>query len=276
MNTPLRLALALALAAPVGAALHVAPNAHAQSNAAPQAQRGWLGVHLSPSKSADVDGVLVRRSVPGSPADSAGLRRNDVIYSVDGVRVRSPEEIIAQIGGRSAGDRVLLELRGPNPRETSIALSAAPSDLNDIPRRMIGRALPTTEAQSLETGRLETVNPADGKVRVVELWATWCGPCRTVQPEIQRFVESMDAETFEFVAVASEDAGTVRRYLESRPVTYRVLADPEDELSATYWTTSTPTFILVDRAGQVVEHKSGIQGLRLLLERARALATAPR
>lgn len=260
----------------MGAALPVAPTAHAQSNAAPQAQRGWLGVHLAPSKGAEVDGVLVRRSVPGSPADNAGLKRDDVIYSVDGARVRSAEEIVAKIGGLSAGTRVLLELRGPNPRELSIALTAAPNDLRDIAQRLIGRALPSTEALSLETGRLETVNPIDGKVRIVELWATWCGPCRTVQPQIQRFVESMDAERFEFVAVASEDAGTVRRYLESRPVTYRVLADPEDELSSIYWATATPTFILIDRTGKAIEHQSGIQGLQALLERARALADAPR
>lgn len=248
---------------------------HAQS--APeeiQSTKGWLGVHLSTANDPSLGGVLVRRSIPASPADNAGLVRGDIILQVDGVPVRTADEMIRLVGQKTTGARILLDVNGPNPRQVTAVLSVHPGDLRQIGRRLIGQPAPASEALNLQSGMQERVNPVDGKVRIVELWATWCGPCRTVQPKLTRQVESMDEAHFEFVAVASEDPGTVLRYIRSNPVNYRVLADPDEEVGSLFWTSSTPTFILIDAKGRVVRYSSGISDVDQLFEEARQLVEA--
>ncbi|MCS7233336.1 MAG: DegQ family serine endoprotease [Synergistetes bacterium] len=77
-------------------------------------KRGWLGVYLqamTPSLAKgfglkEAKGVIIARIVPGSPAEKYGLRRGDVILSVDGKEVNSPAELQIAIRSRKAGEKV--------------------------------------------------------------------------------------------------------------------------------------------------------------------------
>lgn len=270
----LRIAALLTL----GLSTPLLPSFEAQAQPAPaeaQAQKGWLGVQLSTASNPSLNGVLVRRSIPASPAEDAGLVRGDIVQLVDGQPVRTADEMIRLLGQKVSGARVLLDISGPNPRQVPVVLAVHPGDTRQLGQRMIGRPIPHGEAINLKSGKLEAVTPADGKVRIVELWATWCGPCRTVQPTLGRLVDSMDPQRFEFVGVASEDAATVNRYLERNPVSYRVLADPEEDVSSLYWSVSTPTFLLIDAKGRVVRHRSGTGAVTELFNEARRLIESP-
>jgi len=76
--------------------------------------RPWMGISLeavSPSAMRqlglpDLNGVLVADVLPGGPADQAGLRPNDVIRRFDNRRVRTTQDLLAEIMGRQPGDRV--------------------------------------------------------------------------------------------------------------------------------------------------------------------------
>lgn len=268
--SPLPLAALLSL----GLSLQPLATSDAHAQPAPQeapAQKGWLGVQLSTKNSASQGGVLVRRSIPASPAEAAGLVGGDIVQQVDGISVRTADEMIRLLGTKASGTEVLLDIVGPRPRQVRITLSVHPGDLGHMGARMIGRQVPQAQALNLRSGRPEAVTPSDGKVRIVEIWATWCGPCRSIKPTIGRLVDTMDSERFEFVGVASEDAATVNRFLAKHPANYRVLADPDEDVSSLYWTTSTPSFLLIDQQGNVVEHMSGIQAVPRLFEDARRL-----
>ena len=237
----------------------------------PQSQRGWLGVHMGPTPAENNQGVPVLRSIPDSPADSAGLVRGDIIQAINGAPVRTADALIRALAGATAGSVVTVDLVGPNPRRVDITLDPHPGGRVDFGRRMIGRPLPLMEAGNLETGEREALFAVDGKVRIIELWATWCGPCRAAMPQISRLVSSMDKDRFEFVSVASEDRLTVQAFMKSRSVPYRVLFDEEEEVVAEYWATATPTFILVDQAGTVVEYVQGADRVSQLFQQAQEL-----
>ncbi|WP_410536638.1 trypsin-like peptidase domain-containing protein [Streptomyces sp. KL2] len=64
--------------------------------------------------------------VPGGPADTAGIEEGDVITEVDGVRVRSGEELIVRIRARRPGDRLELTVeRGGGRRSVEVVLGSA-------------------------------------------------------------------------------------------------------------------------------------------------------
>lgn len=236
--------------------------------------KGWLGVQMERRNTTDVVGVAIQRAVPGSPAEAAKLQRGDVIQRVNAHDVRTPADLSQQIAKVRAGETVVLDIGGKNARSVTVTLTAPPQNPADLAGQLIGRPAPSTHALNATSGSKEAVTPRDGKVRIVELWATWCGPCRIIQPLVSRQVDSMDSERFEFVGVAEDDTAAVRKYLARYPANYRVLIDPENHVGDAYWSTATPTFVLIGADGKIVAHRSGIDGVDALFEQARALVRA--
>jgi Do/DeqQ family serine protease len=98
-------------------------------------RRAWLGVQINPITPEDqevyslpaVAGVHVQEATEGGPAAGAGLRQGDVIYSVDGTVVYSPNGLQNLIAQKRPGDRVTLQVyRNGSPRDIDIRLREAP------------------------------------------------------------------------------------------------------------------------------------------------------
>ena len=79
---------------------------------------GWLGVAISEVTDDDVDrlklrearGLLVRRVMPGEPADQGGVRADDVIISIDGLRLETPRDLQRVVSSTPVGKRVRVAL----------------------------------------------------------------------------------------------------------------------------------------------------------------------
>lgn len=262
-----RSSIALALALPA----FLATDALAQP--APQAasvRPGWLGVALDRNRP-EVPGAHIARPIPDTPAAAAGIVRGDVITAVNGDEVVTAAELIDAVSDIPAGNAISLTLGGENPRTVDIVLIERPEDVSSLGRRLIGSALPPMQATSVASGQNEEVAPDDGRVRLIEMWATWCGPCRTAAPTLAAFVDGVPSETFELVTVSSEDRATVADYGERSPLPGRSLVDPSETVEGNLWITSTPTYVLLDRSGEVVAYETGLAGLRRALEQARTL-----
>jgi serine protease Do len=99
-------------------------------------KRGFLGVtpqeldrNFQESLGAKT-GVVVGDLTSGQAADKAGVKRLDVITAVDGQKIASPDELVAAISGRRAGDTVRLSiLRDGKPKEIPVVLG----DRKDLP-----------------------------------------------------------------------------------------------------------------------------------------------
>jgi thiol-disulfide isomerase/thioredoxin len=89
-----------------------------------------------------------------------------------------------------------------------------------------------------------------GKVLFLNLWATWCGPCRMEMPSIQRLYDSMKDEVT-FVLVSNEAPDDVRSFMETEGYTmpaYTSDDTPPDVLS----TRGIPTTFIVSPQGEIV------------------------
>ena len=78
-------------------------------------ERGYLGVETSDATGAA--GAEVQNVVPGGPAERAGVQPGDVIKSVDGKPVSSPEDVAAAVSGRAPGDDIEIEVERGGSRE---------------------------------------------------------------------------------------------------------------------------------------------------------------
>lgn len=96
-----------------------------------------------------------------------------------------------------------------------------------------------------------------GKIVVVNFWATWCGPCRAMEPHFERVAAQFQgiADVLFLAADCDEDETLVPPYLEEeKPRTTVVFADGLDRLLAV---NSFPTLVVLDRAGKIAYRADG-------------------
>ena len=120
----------------------------------------------------------------------------------------------------------------------------------------------------------DTVSLSDyaGKVVLVNIWATWCEPCRREMPSMQRLYESLKAggggDDFEILAVSIDrplglrDAsgmigGDLRAFAEQFGLTFPILHDPTGDIRYTYQTVAVPESFLIGRDGLIYKKVAG-------------------
>jgi peroxiredoxin len=109
-----------------------------------------------------------------------------------------------------------------------------------------GFALQTRDGKTMSLDELE------GKVVMVNFWATWCVPCRQEMPHLQALYERYSSLGFELLAVNVEDNPEgARKWLAETPVTFPVLFDSKNDVSKLYKVTAMPSTVLIGRDGNM-------------------------
>ena len=110
--------------------------------------------------------------------------------------------------------------------------------------------MPAYGARSLDGDSVE-FNQFRGKPLLVNLWATWCGPCRVEMPEIQELYERY-GDLVRVVGVSLDSRGSeaqVRRFVEDIGVTFGILLDPDERVVRQFKTIGVPATFLIDAEG---------------------------
>ncbi|MDA2937561.1 TlpA family protein disulfide reductase [Acidobacteria bacterium AH-259-A15] len=95
------------------------------------------------------------------------------------------------------------------------------------------------------------------KVLFLNVWATWCGPCRVEMPSMASLYEELYDEGLTMVAVSEEDTQTVRQYLQEQPYPFTILLDTENILSQRFEIYALPTTFIVDNQGRLALRHAG-------------------
>lgn len=91
-----------------------------------------------------------------------------------------------------------------------------------------------------------------GRVVVVNFWATWCEPCIAEMPSLQRLRERLRGKPFEVLAVNyAESPEKVKAFLRKSGIDLPVLLDPGKEAADAWSAKGLPMTFVVDRAGKV-------------------------
>jgi len=110
-------------------------------------------------------------------------------------------------------------------------------------------------------GKQRRLSEWDGKLVLVNFWASWCGPCREEMPLLDSARRRLGAQGFEVVGIAIDDAQAVQDFLKDSPVRYPILLADEngDDPSLRFGDTRSvlPYSVLIGRDGRLVAQRAG-------------------
>ena len=110
------------------------------------------------------------------------------------------------------------------------------------------------------TGALHSLADSNGKIRVVNFWATWCFPCREEMPTLDALQKALGGEDFEVLAIATgfNHQEGIDSFLSQAGVTsLPVLLDPDSSLGAEFGALGLPLTLILNRDGQEIARLIG-------------------
>ncbi len=122
-----------------------------------------------------------------------------------------------------------------------------------IPSPRVGFPAPDFTLQTLD-GEMMSLSDTRGQVVVVNIWATWCGPCRAEMPAIQNLHIAESQRGLVIMAVNStvqDNTATVRSFATELGLTFPILFDTDGAVTHSYRVQALPTTFVVDRQGVI-------------------------
>ena len=177
--------------------------------------------------------------------------------------------LVAAIAG-ALGVIAGLVVNGPGPllrtevgqRALQSAMDAsAPKPPADLPVARRGEAVPTIRLPALDGATVELPAAYAGRPVLVNLWASWCGPCIEEMPELDRYAASQGANGTQVVGIALDDAAAVEAFLNRVPVRYPILLDEAGPRDAAVQLGNPkgvlPYTALISADGRLIKQKIG-------------------
>jgi len=108
-----------------------------------------------------------------------------------------------------------------------------------------GDQAPNVVGQDLD-GKPHALFDVKGKIVLVNFWASWCGPCLTEMPALQKLYTTLKSEGLEIVGVAVDDtADTIREYRDKFALTFPIILDTNGDSRRGYGLKGLPeSFVL--------------------------------
>jgi cytochrome c biogenesis protein CcmG/thiol:disulfide interchange protein DsbE len=131
----------------------------------------------------------------------------------------------------------------------------------------VGSEMPSYAAPTV-AGPVLSLDSLRGQVVVLNVWATWCAPCRYEMPSLQRLYEALGSSGLEVVAVSVDEAplvaepldavrGLVASFAAEYGLTFPVLLDPQGRVEETFAVSGLPTTFVIGRDGRIREKVIG-------------------
>ncbi len=123
------------------------------------------------------------------------------------------------------------------------------------------KPLPAFSFYNIKKARQESLNDYRGKLILVNIWATWCGPCRREMPDLNRLYVEYHIKGLEVLAISDENINTINKYLSEHSFEF-VTGNFMQINSPLAQIGTRPVSFLVDQKGNVIDVLVGSRGYK--------------
>src|SRR5947209_8558651 len=116
----------------------------------------------------------------------------------------------------------------------------------------VGTKAPAFKATDVRSGATRGLADYRGQVVLLNVWATWCEPCKIEMPSMEELYRAYGPKGVHIVAVSIDNPGTedsIRAYAKGLGLTFDILHDPSHAIENAYQTTGYPESFVIDRSG---------------------------
>lgn len=144
-----------------------------------------------------------------------------------------------------------------------------PPSVDDDDTAIAPGPLPSLEAvKPLVQGDTPLSAQVSGKVVVIDLWATWCAPCRESMPKVARLAEAYAGTDLVVVGIhVGPSAQGAARFAEEAAIRYPMHIDPDYTFTDAVGGRSVPLLLVVDRDGTIVHRTHELDAETLAIVR---------
>ncbi|HUK20427.1 MAG TPA: TlpA disulfide reductase family protein [Gemmatimonadales bacterium] len=124
-----------------------------------------------------------------------------------------------------------------------------------------GSTLPDFQVTNARTSRPASLADYRGKVLLVNVWATWCDPCRLEMPSMEKLSQHLAGTDFRVVAISVDKDGpdVVMKFVHDLGLHFDILQDRTGAIQTTLQTTGVPESYVVDREGTIIKKVIGAE-----------------
>lgn len=115
-------------------------------------------------------------------------------------------------------------------------------------------------------GKSWTLQQLQGKVVLVNFWATWCPPCRKEMPDLEKLYRRFAPQGLLILAISDEGEGKVRPYIERGKYSYPILLDPGRKVNERFHIEGIPKSLVYDRAGKLAAQSPDMRTMGQFLQ----------
>jgi len=120
------------------------------------------------------------------------------------------------------------------------------------------------------SGKQHSFSEWEGKIRVINFWATWCPPCRKEIPGFIALQQEYAAKGVVIIGIAIDDGEAVADYLKETKINYPVLMGTDDGIALARQlgngVDAVPFTVIVDRQGKIIHRQPGEFSKEKILE----------
>lgn len=143
----------------------------------------------------------------------------------------------------------------------SVLDATAPEPPAGVTPAKPGQTMPKIELPDLQGRTIALPDAFAGRPLLVNVWASWCGPCIEEMPELQRFAAAQGADGVQVVGLALDTPEAITDFLKRVPVSYPILVETPGPADASVWLGNRkgvlPYTVLVGTDGKILKQKVG-------------------
>lgn len=157
------------------------------------------------------------------------------------------------------GGPLLRSDAGQRALQAAANATAAKPPAGVVPAQ-VGEPMPAIRLPDLQGQQVDLKSFA-GKPLLINVWASWCGPCIKEMPELDRYAQAQGEHGVQVIGLALDTPEGVRDFLDKIPVRYPIVLDTPGPADASVWLGNAkgvlPYTVLVGADGRILKQKIG-------------------